>query len=661
MLLSRAKVFLFIMISIFKTPCPNALIFGSLVLVTSFVASPAPVISRQPSPATNSVSIGASATNQVVAITTQPPLSYRWSLNGAVLQNADKAVLVLTNIQITDAGEYRAVISDSSGSVESAPWVVDVDPTFTKLQNDPSANAGKSGAVSWVDQNGDGFLDLFIFAGSTGLRHLYTNNQAGGFNRVTTGKLVTDSGGGAGVWGDYDNDGREDLFVVSLLPGGKNFVYHNGGEGQFERITTNQLAVPGGFFTLPSWADYDRDGLLDAFFTDWDHPNRLYHNLGGGLFQIVTNSIVVSDPSRNSNGNSWCDYDNDGYPDLLVCNRNGPTWLYHNDAGGRFTKITNNVGTLTAGSSSVGWADYDNDGDMDLFVTGNGNGRRRILFRNEGGGSFVVATNLGSLTSDIGEDSAVAWGDYDNDGDLDLFIASGALKSPTNGFRDFLYRNNGDGTFTRIVTGSLVNDNGEASGAAWGDFNNDGFLDLYVANAQNLAPEKNALYLNNGNTNAWITVRCEGRVSNASAIGAKVRLLASIGSRQFWQMREISGSTCLGSQSSREVHFGLGDATNVLALRIEWPSGIVQELASVPLRQHLIVREPSLIRVHPMGVGELELEILGAVENAHVESSVDLKNWKTETELTTNAIGPRSQNLLLRTDRPASFFRIRAE
>ena len=110
--------------------------------------------------------------------------------------------------------------------------------------------------------------------------------------------------------------------------------------------------------------------------------------------------------------------------------------------------------------STVAWADYDNDGDMDLFVTGNGNGRRRILFRNDGNGSFVVATGLGSLTSDIGEDSAVAWGDYDNDGDLDLFIASGAVFNASNGFRDFLYRNNRDGTFTRIFTGSLVNDNG---------------------------------------------------------------------------------------------------------------------------------------------------------------------------------------------------------
>jgi hypothetical protein len=632
-----------------------------LVWLTSIVSAAAPVISRQPSPATTSVSIGASATNQVTATTTNPPLIYQWLLKGVALPGENKAVLVLTNIQANDAGEYRIMVSDSSGSAQGASWLVNVDPTFTKLENDPSAAAGRSGAVSWIDQNGDGFLDIFISSGSPGPRLLYTNNHAGGFNRVTTGDLVTDSGGGMTVWGDYDNDGREDLFVVSLMAGGRNFLYHNAGEGLFDRITTNQAVLPAGLFTTASWADYDRDGLLDLFFTDWDRPNKLYHNLGGGLFQAVTNSIVSSDPSRNSHGSSWCDYDNDGYPDLLVCNRSGPTCFYHNDGGGRFTKITSNITTLTAGSSSVGWADFDNDGDMDLFLTGSGNGRRRILFRNDGGGSFVPATNLGSLTSDVGEDSAIAWGDYDNDGNIDLFIASGALSSPSNGFRDFLYHNNGDGTFTRILTGSLVNDNGEASGAAWADFNRDGFLDLYVANAQKLAPGKNALYLNNGNSNSWITIRCEGRVSNASAIGAKVRLLAAIRGQEVWQMREISGSTCSGSQTSREVHFGLGDATNVLVVRVEWPSGIVQELTSVPARQHLTLKEPPLVSARVKGVGGLELEVLGAAASVLVESSIDLKNWNPETGLTTNATGPRSQNLFLRTDRPASFLRIRAE
>lgn len=641
----------------FKGLCDAAGIFGAVLVAAT--ATAAPVITRHPSPATNSVSVGASLTNQIAASTTQPPLTYRWLFKGVALPGADKAMLALTNIQIGAAGEYRAVVSDSSGSVESLPWIIDVDPTFTKLQNDPSATAGPSGAVSWVDQNGDGHLDLFLSAGPTEVRHLYTNNHAGGFNRVTAGSLVTDSGGGASVWGDYDNDGREDLFEVSLVPGGRNFLYHNAGLGKFDRITSNQIATPAGFFTSPSWVDYDSDGLLDAFFTDWEKPNRLYHNSGGGVFQAVTNGIVVSDASRNSNGCSWSDYDNDGYPDLLVCNRNGPTWLYHNDGGGRFTIVTNIIGTLTAGSSSVAWADYDNDGDMDLFVTGNGNGRRRILFRNEGSGSFAVATGLGSLTSDIGEDSAVAWGDFDNDGDLDLFIASGAVFNAANGFRDFLYRNNGDGTFTRIFTGSLVNDNGEASGAAWADFNQDGFLDVYVANAQKLAPGKNALYLNNGNSNAWMTIRCQGRVSNASAIGVKVRLLATIGVRDIWQMREISGSTCNGSQPSREVHFGLGDATNALAIRVEWPSGIVQELASVPARQHLMLREPSRIAARPNGAGELELDIFGAAATATLEMSADLTNWSPATGITTNAVTHRSAKLRLSADQPASFVRVR--
>src|SRR5262245_22301121 len=127
--------------STFKTCHFNALILGPFVLASSIIATAAPIISRQPTPATNSVSIGASATNQISASTTTPPLTYQWLLNGVALSNADKPVLVLTNLQVTCAGEYRAVISDSAGSVESDPWVVDVDPTFTKLENDPSAKA----------------------------------------------------------------------------------------------------------------------------------------------------------------------------------------------------------------------------------------------------------------------------------------------------------------------------------------------------------------------------------------------------------------------------------------------------------------------------------------------------------------------------------------
>ena len=156
----------------FKTSRACALIWRNLVFVTSIVTPAAPVISRQPSPATNSVSIGASATNQITASTPNPPLTYQWLLNGVALPDANKPILVLTSIQVTNAGEYRVQVSDSAGSVESNPWVVNVDPTFTKMQNDPSTTAGRSGAVSWIDQNGDGFPDILISAGSTGLRQV---------------------------------------------------------------------------------------------------------------------------------------------------------------------------------------------------------------------------------------------------------------------------------------------------------------------------------------------------------------------------------------------------------------------------------------------------------------------------------------------------------
>jgi hypothetical protein len=233
----------------------------------------------------------------------------------------------------------------------------------------------------------------------------------------------------------------------------------------------------------------------------------------------------------------------------------------------------------------------------------------------------------------------VAWGDYDNDGYLDLFMAS----TPGN---DVLYHNNGNGTFTRILTGDPVNDSGGYS-CAWVDYDNDGFLDLFVTRSSASA---NLLYHNNGNTNAWLEVKLVGTVANRSAIGAKVRVHATIGGKTFWQLREINsggGWNCV----PLVVHFGLGDATNVDTLRIEWPSGTVQEFPNVAPKQILTITEPPrLLAATTNGVPEFILKG-GRGFQYDIQASTDLAAWSSIGVLTiTNLNGTA---LIVDTNPPA--------
>jgi len=457
---------------------------------------------------------------------------------------------------------------------------------FIKISAGAIVNdGGFSASCAWGDFDNDGDIDLFVSNGQPGEESfLYSNNGDGTFSKVT-GLLLSSDNSLASSWGDFDNDGDLDLFLGARSRVEESALYRN----DIVEFTKSRVpAEDNGGISGASWGDYDNDGALDLFLAVDNFEggqrqvsvNRLYRNNGDELARI-TSTILDDDLLRDSRGCAWADYDTDGHLDLFLA-AGGNNFLYQNNGNGSFTKITTGEIVTDGGSSQGGsWGDYDNDGDLDLFVA-NTNGQDNFLYRNNGNGSFTKISE-GAIVNDAGLSSGSAWADYDNDGDLDLFVAN------TTGQDNFLYRNEGTGNFTKISEGVIVNDGGSPSGAAWADYDNDGDLDLFVANEFG---ENNALYKNTGNDNHWLNVQLTGSLSNRSAIGARVNILASINGSPVRQTREISAQTGYRSQNSMRAHFGLGDAASIDSMRISWPSsGSVNIYTNVPVDTFLTLRE----------------------------------------------------------------------
>jgi len=510
--------------------------------------------------------------------------------------------------------------------------------TFTRITTGPIATEGKySNRGTWVDYDNDGDLDLFVANGGydwplpAKANYLYRNDGSGTFTKITSGAVVEDvEQSHSGAWGDYDNDGHIDLFVSNLGAEEdwslyRNSLYRNLGDGTFMKITNTPLDKDGGYHSAGSWADYDSDGHLDLLAVSWGGPRLLYHNNGDATFTRITEGTVVTNETA-AVGAVWADYDGDGDQDLLVLNGEGGNQapprrnsFYRNEGGGTFTPIT--TGPFFEEESphfiNAVCGDYDNDGDLDVYVCYGWTGGSNFLFQNNGDGTFSKITGGVELSTGA---MAAAWGDYDNDGFLDLFLARGMVGNQ-------LYHNSGDGTFTQIATGPGADTGYLSLGCDWGDYDNDGFLDLFVANGNAFKAQSqwmnNFLYHNDGNTNRWLKVKLVGTVSNRAAIGAKVRVLASLGGTNRWQLREISvGCNCSGHNLL--PHFGLRDALKADLVRIEWPSGIVQELRDVPANQTLTVTEPA--RLQMPQPGQLHIQCWKGMVFG-IETSSNLLTW----------------------------------
>ncbi|NQT61316.1 MAG: VCBS repeat-containing protein [Candidatus Marinimicrobia bacterium] len=512
------------------------------------------------------------------------------------------------------------------------------DPSNSRWAFTPVYNVGytddwgNSYAPILGDYNNDGNIDVFVTNGGDQRNFLYQNSGLGYFQRIWEGEIYWDQNwSNTASWGDYDNDGALDLFVANGGDGEANALYHNLGDGTFQRIYEGSIASEVNSSRSASWGDYDNDGYLDLYVGNSSDPNgtnSLYQNNGDGSFSAVSVGWIVFDDDE-SGSVSWCDYDNDGDLDMYVANC-GQNSMYRNEGEGSFTKIQ--TGVLVAHddcSQGASWADYDNDGDFDVLVT-SGDDHSNRLYQNQGEGVFVEITE-GAIVTDNSNSWGSTWADLDNDGDLDLFVVNSAEPDPRD---NFIYTNNGEGSFTGVYDNLLNQNDLIPLGCAWGDYNNDGAIDLFIG----IDGGQNRLYANQGNSNSWVNIKCVGTASNRSAIGAKVRVKANIYDLDTWQVNEISGQTGAFGQNSLNAEFGLGNADLIDSLRIEWPSGMINEYTDIQVDEFYVIQEGPALQVSAdtLAWGEvylgsanalaLELSNLGPasiqVENVSIDNSV---------------------------------------
>jgi enediyne biosynthesis protein E4 len=503
------------------------------------------------------------------------------------------------------------------------------------------------GGVALFDYDNDGRLDVFFTNGAQlddpmapGQRpeksdrrywnRLYHQKSDGAFEDVTekaglTGMPQGLYGMGAAV-GDYDNDGFEDLYVTSY---GGNTLYHNNGDGTFSDVTARAGVGASGWSASAGFFDADNDGRLDLFVTryvDWTfqtnrycgekkpgyraycHPdnydavtNILYHNNGDGTFTDVSARSGIAAASGKGLGVAFADYDDDGFTDVFVANDSVQSFLFHNNGNGTFTELGllagvgfNEDGKTFAGMG-VDFADYDNDGRPDLVVTDLSNERYR-LFRQGADGSFQDVTH----TSGVGAATQpfAGWStrffDYDNDGWKDLFVAQGHVMdtiektSPNLSYlQPPLLLRNESGRFVRVVPGEAFRRPWAGRGAAFGDLDNDGDVDVVVSSVG-----QRALVLRNdgGNRRNWLGIRTAGRKSNRDGIGCRVKVVSASGFTQYFTVNTAVGYL---SASDKRLLVGLGAETTARLVEIRWPSGVVQRLEGVAAGQTIMATEPT--------------------------------------------------------------------
>lgn len=484
-----------------------------------------------------------------------------------------------------------------------------ISQSFTKVTSGSFVNdGGASRSVNFVDYDNDGDLDLYVSNGKRwGQRSFLYRNDGGNFNRVFNTGPVNDSLPFDGSsWADFNNDGLLDFCTVTWYDS-VSVLYKNDGGGNFTFLGSSPVVTNRGFSETCSWGDYDSDGLLDLIVTNSrsnNSRNRLYKNTGSGNFVSVDSGAVYNSIGLLSRGVNWVDIDNDRDLDIFIANESGAVnYMYKNNGAGYFTGITGVPPTTSGGVSwSSSWGDYDNDGDLDLFVANNEN-QKNFLFRNEGNFGFTQILN-DPIVNENGYFASSGWGDYDNDGDLDMFVtqAYGPANVP---LVNCLYKNllveSGTPSFEKITDGEIVNDLGYSFGFAWADWDADGDLDLFTANTYG-ENQNNYAYLNNGNANKWIIIKLSGaNATNISPISSKVKVRAILSGNPVWLIRTVDGQSGYCGQNM-DLHFGLGNTPVIDSIVVEWSSGMTETYSGVQVNQIIrIVQGSGIIGIENNG------------------------------------------------------------
>ncbi len=533
--------------------------------------------------------------------------SYQWKRGTTnVGTNADN--FTIGAVTAADEGVYTLAVTNSlvpNLTLTSAPATVGVTPVYPvpgtlfdivdagdvsrdgKDVNENDASTIQFYGGSWGDFNNDGFDDLYLGGIANGARnYLYRNNGDGTFTRLPKAAHGFDLNRN-GVWGDYNNDGFADYFAPDFgwafapdSTDGYAAIYTNNGD---ETFTSGIIGAQEDISFSGSWFDIDVDGDLDLLAIK-SLTLALFRNDGGTFVEV---------PGLFSTSSNWSvttvDIDNDGDLDVFMPPRNSgePKSLYRNNGNGTFTLlngnliVTDNTITDPRGGS---WADIDNDGDYDFYANNGTGPDGNLFFINDGNGNFTRQTSLAVMGERVTGGRGSVFADFNNDGHVDLFT----IQTQTPGGW-YLYLNDGDGTFTKETTQSFNNAGGGFVGASVTDFDNDGFQDIFTAY---FGADYNALYRNKGNSNNWLQVKLRGTISNRDAIGAKV----SVEAGGFWRHHQVITTNGFANQNSLTAHFGLGAATTAESIRIQWPNGFEQVVANVAGNQKILIVEPTQLQ-----------------------------------------------------------------